>query len=101
MQAMYAAVRHYRTKGGAGEELTRRAEAEFVPRLRKIAGFVAYYVLNPGPDEVVSISIFRDEQGAAESVRSAAEWVRGDAWLTEHSPTPPEVLQGEVLVHAE
>ena len=53
-------------------------------------------VLKVGDKELLSISIFEDRQGAAESTRKAAEFVQKDPMKDQLSK--PEVLEGELLV---
>jgi hypothetical protein len=99
-EAMYATIRRYSTKMAATKEtvdgLKRRIEEKFVPTIQDIRGFHSYGVLNVGDKELLSISIFDDRQGAAESTRKAAEFVQKDPLKDQLSK--PEVLEGELLV---
>ncbi|MEU9863611.1 hypothetical protein AB0D99_22325 [Streptomyces sp. NPDC047971] len=94
---MYAAVRRY-------EGVTDPAEAGrlvnegFVPLLRQVSGFVAYYWIDAGDGVMVSTSVFQDRAGAEESVARAAEFVREN--LASLLPDPPQVMAGEVLASA-
>jgi hypothetical protein len=97
---MYATIRRYSSKTTATKELVdglkRRIEEKFVPTIQDIRGFHTYGLLNVGDKEIVSISIFEDRQGAAESTRKAAEFVQKDPMRDQLSK--PEVLEGEFLV---
>ena len=58
---------------------------------------MAYYALNAGAGEIATVSVFEDQAGAEESVRMAADWVRGN--LAALLPDPPEITAGEVEAH--
>ncbi|MFF3504346.1 hypothetical protein [Streptomyces sp. NPDC003247] len=94
---MYAAVRRY-------EGVTDPAEAGrlvnegFVPIVRQIAGFVAYYWVDAGDGVMVSTSVFQDRAGAEESVAKAADFVRGN--LAALLPNPPQIMAGDVVAFA-
>ncbi|MFD8542552.1 hypothetical protein [Streptomyces sp. NPDC059649] len=94
---MYAAVRRY-------EGVTDPAEAGrivkdgFVPLMRQLPGFVAYYWIDAGNGVMVSTSIFHDRTGADQSVSTAAEFVRDN--LAALMPNPPQITAGEVVASA-
>ncbi|MFF3336269.1 hypothetical protein ACFYWX_43340 [Streptomyces sp. NPDC002888] len=94
---MYAAVRRY-------EGVTDPAEAGrlvnegFVPLVRRIPGFVAYYWVDAGNGVMVSTSVFEDQSGAEESVSRAADFVRDN--LAALLPNPPRVMAGDVVAFA-
>lgn len=67
----------------------------FVPLLRQVPGFVAYYWVDAGDGTMVSTSVFEDRAGAEESVKRAAEFVR--ASLASLLPNPPQITAGEVV----
>jgi hypothetical protein len=79
---MYAMIRRYTPKGAWDrktlDEFKQRIEGKFVPRLQDIRGFHSYYVVNAGERDLVTIGIFEDQAGAAESSRRAAEFVKND-----------------------
>lgn len=94
---MYAAVRRYE---GVTDpvEAGRLVNERFVPLVREIPGFVAYYWLDAGNGVMVSTSVFQDEAGADESVSRAADFVRDH--LASLLPNPPQVTAGEVVASA-
>jgi hypothetical protein len=100
---MYATIRRYSTKTGTSKDtidsFKRRIEEKFVPTISEIRGFHTYGVVNVGNNELLSISIFEDRQGAAESTRKAAEFVQKDPLKDQLSK--PELLEGEFLVYKE
>lgn len=91
---MYAAVRRYE---GITDPATagRRVREEFVPLVREIPGYVAYYWIDAGDGVMVSASVFQDQAGEEESTKMAAEWVRANA--PSMFPNPPQVMAGEVV----
>ena len=96
---MYASVRCYKMDPASLDELKGRVEEGFVPIVRGVPGFVAYYVVSSGDGEVISINIFEDEAGADESTRRAADWVGEN--LASLLPNAPEVAAGEVIVQVQ
>ncbi|MFE9636852.1 hypothetical protein [Streptomyces sp. NPDC006463] len=94
---MYAAVRRY-------EGVTDPAEAGrlvnegFVPLMRQVSGFVAYYWVDAGDGVMVSTSVFKDQAGAEESISRATDFVRDN--LASLLPNPPQVMSGEVVASA-
>ncbi len=93
----HVAIRQYHINPRNVEEVTRRVESGFVPLLRQAPGFVEYYWLDGGNGRVVSVGIFEDQASAEESTRLAADYVRQH--LYELVRNPPEVIEGEVLLH--
>lgn len=91
---MYAVVRRY---DGVTDpaEAGRRVKEEFVPLLRDVSGFVAYYLVNAGGGVMVSTSVFQDQAGEEESTKRAADFVRAN--LASLLPNPPQVTAGEVV----
>ena len=91
---MYAVVRRYDGVSDAAEA-GRRVNEEFIPLLRDMYGFVAYYWVNAGGGVMVSTSIFEDQAGEEESTKRAADYVRTS--LASLLPNPPQVTAGEVV----
>ena len=97
---MYATIRRYTPKSPATrenvEELRRRIEEKFLPTVQDIRGFHSYSVLNAGNKEILSITVFEDREGTAESTRRAAEFVQKDPLKDQLGR--PEVIEGELLL---
>ena len=91
---MYSTVRRYEGVKDAAEA-GRRVQEGFVPLLKDVPGFVAYYWVDAGAGVMVSTSIFENREGAEESNRRAAEWVRTN--LAALLPNPPQITSGEVV----
>ncbi|MEU9589107.1 hypothetical protein AB0D84_05145 [Streptomyces sp. NPDC048193] len=94
---MYAAVRRYEGVTDAAEA-ARLVNEGFLPLLRQVSGFVAYYWIDAGGGVMVSTSVFQDRAGAEESVSRAADFVRDN--LATVLPEAPQVMAGEVVVSA-
>jgi hypothetical protein len=94
---MYAVIRHYHFKKEDSEKIDKLIQEGFVPLIKKAQGFVRYYWLDTGEGEGASLSVFNDQDGADESVRLAADFVR------EHMSTlliqKPEVIEGPIKAH--
>jgi hypothetical protein len=96
---MYATIRRYTPKTSTSkdiDDLKRRIEEKFTPIVQEIRGFHTYGVVNVGNKELLSISIFEDKNGAAESTRKSAEFVQRDPLKDQLGK--PEILEGELLV---
>ncbi|MEF9908179.1 hypothetical protein [Streptomyces sp. P9-A2] len=94
---MYAAVRRYE---GVTDPVAagRLVNEGFVPLMRQVSGFVAYYWVDAGDGVMVSTGVFQDQAGAEESISKAADFVREN--LASMLPNPPQVTAGEVLASA-
>ncbi|MEU6660061.1 hypothetical protein [Streptomyces sp. NPDC046821] len=93
---MYAAVRRYdgvTDTAAAG----RLVDEEFVPLMRQVSGFVAYYWIDAGDGVMVSTSVFQNQAGAEESISKAADFVRDK--LASLLPNPPQVTAGRVVAY--
>jgi hypothetical protein len=91
---MYATIRRYEGVSDPGEA-GRRVSEGFVPLLKELSGFVAYYWVDAGGGVMASTSVFEDRAGAESSTDRAADWVREN--IAELLPNPPQVTTGEVV----
>ncbi|MFB7154391.1 hypothetical protein [Streptomyces virginiae] len=91
---MYAVIRRYEGVTDPAEA-GRLVDEGFVPILRRVPGFVAYYWVDAGDGVMVSTSVFEGKAGADESVVKAADFVREN--LASLLPSPPQVAAGEVV----
>ncbi|MFE9865586.1 hypothetical protein ACFYPZ_23080 [Streptomyces sp. NPDC005506] len=94
---MYAVVRRYEGVTDPAEA-GRQVNEGFLPLLRQVQGFVAYYWVDAGGGVMVSMSVFQDPAGAEESTERAGEFVRDR--LVSLLPNPPQVTAGEVVAHS-
>jgi hypothetical protein len=100
---MYAMIRRYTPKGAWDrktlDEFKQRIEGKFVPRLQDIRGFHSYYVVNAGERDLVTIGIFEDQAGAAESSRRAVDFGKNDP--VKDQLGTPQYIEGELLISRE
>ncbi|MFF4895266.1 hypothetical protein [Streptomyces sp. NPDC001068] len=94
---MYVAVRRYEGVTDPAEA-ARLVNEGFVPLMRRVSGFVAYYWIDAGDGVMVSTSVFQDRAGAEESISTASDFVRDH--LASLLPNPPQVMAGEVVASA-
>src|ERR1700740_3082073 len=93
---MFVIARKCRLARGAMPEVTRRVQESFVPLLRELPGFRDYYLLDGGPDVLISIRVFDSVDEALVSNEIAANWMRDN--VLELVKGMPEVMAGNVLV---
>ena len=89
---------HNRVRRGSAEELARRVRESFVPLIRRMPGFQCYYLLDGGPDVLITISVFDSADQALASNEKAADWVRNN--VLKFTKGMPEVMVGHVLIAA-
>jgi hypothetical protein len=93
---MFASFRRYRLDSGEMDEALHRVDEHLCPRLAEEPGFVAYQCVQVAEDEVISLSCFRDRQGAERSVELAAEFVADH--LSDMEVSRVDARMGEVMV---
>ena len=93
---MFTTIRKYKIEQGSVEELARRVREGFVPLVRQMRGFKGCYLLDGGPDVLITISVFENADEALASNEEAADWVRNNA--LESMSGMPEVMVGNVLI---
>src|SRR5690242_1024545 len=95
---MFAVIRHYHFDKKDSAEIDRLIEEQFVPIMRKAKGFQRYYWLDTGDGEGASFGVFKDKEGADESVALAAEFVR--THMAKLLRQKPEVIEGPIKAHS-
>ena len=93
---MFISIRKYTVRRGSATELARRVQDGFVPLVRQIQGFRGYYLLDGGPDVLITISMFDSADEALASNEKASDWVRHN--VLEFTKGMPDVMVGNVLV---
>jgi hypothetical protein len=93
---MFMSIRKYSLRRGSAEELAGRVRESFVPIVRQMPGFRGYYLLDGGPDVLITISMFDSVDEAMESNAKSAEWVRNN--VLEFTKGMPEVMIGNALI---
>jgi hypothetical protein len=94
---MHVAMRQYQVDPGSVDEIIRGVNEGLLPIIKDVDGYQAYYAVDAGGGRIASVSVFEDRAGAEESTRMAADYIRQN--MASLFPNPPEVLQGEVVVH--
>jgi hypothetical protein len=92
---MYAAVRRYDGVTDT-KEVARQVEEHFLPILREMPGFVAYYVVDAGDGVMVSTSVFEHQATEEQSSWRAGEFVA--QYIAPLTPNPPQITAGDVVV---
>jgi hypothetical protein len=95
---MFTIIRKFTLTPGSAAEVARRVQDSFVPLLRELPGFAEYFLLDGGPDVLVSIRVFDSAHDALASNEIAASWIRNN--VLEFTRGMPEVMAGNVLVAA-
>jgi heme-degrading monooxygenase HmoA len=93
---MFASIRKYNVRRGSAGHLARRVREGFVPMMRQMEGFRGYYLLDGGPDVLITISMFDSADEAFASNEKAADWVRNH--VLEFTKGMPEVMIGNSLI---
>jgi hypothetical protein len=93
---MYASIRQYQSTDAA--EVGRQTQEGFVPIVREIAGFSAYYVVNGGDGSVTTVTVAGDEAAVEESVAKAHDWVAEN--VADLIQGEPKVIVGEVVAQS-
>lgn len=89
---MYASIREYTAKDNA--EIARRAQQGFIPIVREVPGFSAYYMVDAG-DKFFTITVAAQQAAVEESATKAREWVQENA--ADLVDGPAIVTNGEVV----
>ena len=95
---MHATIRAIKVKPGQAAQVGALIEAEYVPLLQQVDGFVAYTLVDLGNDEVRSLGIFSSEAGAQGANDLARDWTARR--LADLVDSPLDAREGAVLVHA-
>jgi hypothetical protein len=91
----FASIRRYMLRSGELGELMHIVDETFAEQIQGLDGFVAYHALDCGK-EIMSISLFRDQQTCEASDELALQFVREE--LAGFDLERTEVMGGEVIV---
>src|SRR5215212_11002348 len=92
--AVYAAIRRYEMGAGSVDDFMAIVDAGFADTLSQHPGFVAYHAIAGGSDQIVSVTLFGDEESAVRSEHTAAEFVRDR--LQQFQLNVTSAMRGEV-----
>ena len=93
---VFMMIRKFKLARGAAEDVAQRVREGFVPLLSQLPGFRHYYLLDGGPDVLISIRVFDNADEALASNEVAADWMRNN--VLEFVKGMPEVTAGNVLI---
>jgi hypothetical protein len=91
----YAVMRHYQVDPKNVDKIVASAKTGFLPLVTNLPGFATYSMLDAGKGTLVTLSGFITPNGAAESTKAAATYIKehpSARWC----PRLPEVTSGEV-----
>jgi hypothetical protein len=92
---MHVAIRRYQLAESASvDEAEQPVKDEFIPIIKDMPGFLAYYWLDSGDGTITAVSIFEDRERAEEANSKAVDWTKET--LASMAPNPPEIIAGEV-----
>lgn len=94
---MYGIVRRYRFDPKMSDQVDRHIRIGVVAPIREIEGFIAYYWVDTGAGEGISLSVFEDQAGAERSTRVTADYVHQHL---HELVGEPEITEGKVAAHA-
>jgi hypothetical protein len=78
-------------------EVARIVSERWLPIIRDIPGFVAYYWVDAGDGVMISTSVFENSSGEEESNWKAGQFVAEH--LTPFMPNAPHITAGPVVAH--
>jgi hypothetical protein len=83
---------------GAASEIARQVQASLVPLIGKEPGFLGYYLLSaPETNEVMTISMFREQTAAEAAKGKTLQWIRQH--IATLLPSGIQFTTGQVQVH--
>jgi heme-degrading monooxygenase HmoA len=94
---MFASIRRYRLDSGSMDDILHLIDTDFAESISEVEGFVAYEVLACDGQEVVTLSVFRDEEAATASDEMAREWVRSTL-AAQFDITMLDTIHGDIAV---
>jgi hypothetical protein len=72
---MHTSVRKYKADPEQMDELIRRVDESFAPRIEEMPGFVAYELLDCGNGIAITVTTCHDREAAERSIELAADFV--------------------------
>ena len=96
---MYASVRTYRADAEQMDELLRRLDETFVPRITSADGFCGYQAIEGDGGRLATVSCFESMEQAEASAEMAAEFIRDE--LSDFEIERQDMIAGDVRVSVE
>jgi hypothetical protein len=91
-----ASIRYYRLRSGSVGQLLQRVDHVFADRMGAMEGFEASHLLNCGDNELLWISVLRDDDAMEEADERAAGFVRKE--LADFRPERVVSIRGDIAV---
>src|SRR5258705_3369527 len=91
---MYASIRIY--NADSATEVSRVVNEEAVRRINTVPAFLAYSLVGTGEGFMAAVSVFETKDGAEESNKMAASWVKESL---SGLMGPVEITAGEAVAH--
>jgi heme-degrading monooxygenase HmoA len=89
-------IRYYRLRSGAVGSLMRKVDEAFADRMRSLPGFEASHLLDCGDDEVLWISVLRDDAAVEQADERVAQFMRDE--LADFRPEHVVSIRGDIAV---
>jgi hypothetical protein len=89
-------IRYYRLRSGSVGELLQRVDDVVADRLRAMDGFEASHLLDCGDDELLWVSVLRDDEAIEDADERAAQFVREE--LADFRPQRIVSIRGDIAV---
>jgi hypothetical protein len=83
----------------AAHEIKRHVDERFIPMLKDVPGFVAYYWVDTKEGTIVAVALFDEREGAEESTKRAMEYIAEVEGVSSLLPNTPQIMMGEVGVY--
>ena len=98
---MHATIRRYDgVDPNRTAELTDKVNKSLVPELRKLPGFMGYYLIETDNGAVFSsLGLFETSEQGEESTKVVASWIR-EQKFDSLLPNAPKITGGQVVVHS-
>lgn len=94
---MHATLRRIKTKPGQAADVARLIEAEYLPKISGVEGFISYTLIDLGDDEISSLGVFTSEESAHQANATAHAWTAETLAL--YVASPLDARAGSVLIH--
>lgn len=94
---MYTVIQRFTIDPQLSAALASAMKSGLVPLLRRIPDFVAYYWLDSGDGAGAALCMFEKRESAEQSLQLATTFVQNYTTITVN---PPEIIRGEVKIHA-
>ena len=94
---MHATIRRYDgVDVNRTDELTRKVNESFVPKIEKLPGFKGYVLVEDTNGVFTSLGLFETPEQGKESSKFVATWIR-DEKLDTIIPNEPKITSGRVV----